>query len=67
MKDLCAFREEVRLKTDLGETNNVAMDNPRLVKQMEKRFKSARTDSKLWPIREGAAATNAVAQPRPPV
>jgi arylsulfatase A-like enzyme len=38
------------LKTDVGESKNVAADHPDLVKKAAEIFKSARTDSKEFPI-----------------
>jgi arylsulfatase A-like enzyme len=40
------------LKTDPGETHEVAAQNPALVKQFEDYIKGARFDSALWPIDE---------------
>lgn len=44
--------ELYNLKTDLGEQHDAAADHPNLVKQFNDFFKSARTESALWPIRE---------------
>jgi arylsulfatase A-like enzyme len=38
------------LSKDIGEKNNVAHDNPKLVLQLENLLKSARTDSPAYPI-----------------
>ncbi len=38
------------LKTDLGEKNNVAKNNPEVVAKFEAYFKTARTESPNWPI-----------------
>jgi arylsulfatase A-like enzyme len=43
--------ELYNLKTDIGETRNVASENPKIVDEMAARFKEARTDSEAWPIR----------------
>jgi arylsulfatase A-like enzyme len=43
--------ELYNLKTDVGETRNVASENPKIVDEMAARFKEARTDSDAWPIR----------------
>ncbi len=40
------------LKTDLGETHDLAPTRPDLVKRFAEFFQSARVDSPLWPIRE---------------
>jgi hypothetical protein len=40
------------LKTDLGETNNVAAQYPDLVRKVEKILKTARTDNVHWKINE---------------
>ena len=40
------------LKTDLAEANNVADQNPDLIEKFEHFFKTARTDSAIWPINE---------------
>jgi arylsulfatase A-like enzyme len=42
--------ELYNLKTDPGEKNNVAEQNPKVVAQFEDYFKSARTESDHWPI-----------------
>jgi len=42
------------LAADIGETNNLAESKPELVARARERFKSARTDSPDWPIREQA-------------
>ncbi len=39
------------LKSDLGETNNVAMGHPEVVRRIEDYLKTARTESKEWPLR----------------
>jgi arylsulfatase A-like enzyme len=38
------------LATDLGETTDVAAQHPDIVEKMRGLFKTARTDSELWPI-----------------
>lgn len=38
------------LKTDLGETKNVAEQNQQVVQKMTELFKSARTESTYWPV-----------------
>jgi arylsulfatase A-like enzyme len=40
------------LKGDLGERRDVAAGHPEVVKRFEDYFKSARTESATWPIRE---------------
>lgn len=40
------------LKTDLSEKHDVAAEHPDIVKRMNETFAAARTDSKLFPIRE---------------
>jgi uncharacterized sulfatase len=40
------------LNTDLGETNNLAADNPKIAAKLEKLLKSARRENPLWPIKE---------------
>jgi arylsulfatase A-like enzyme len=40
------------LKTDFSERNDAADRNPEVVKRFEEYFKTARTDSATWPIRE---------------
>lgn len=42
--------ELYNLQTDLGEKQNVAADNPKIVAQFEEYLKTARTDSPQWPI-----------------
>ena len=39
------------LKTDLSEQQNIAAKHPDVVKKIEDYLKSARTESKLWPIK----------------
>ena len=43
--------ELYNLKTDLGEKENVAEQNPEVVAKLEAYLKTARTDSEHWPIR----------------
>jgi arylsulfatase A-like enzyme len=43
------------LKADLGEQRDVAAAHPELVRKFDDYMKSARFDSEVWPIREGAA------------
>jgi len=43
------------LKTDIGEKNNVAEKHPEIVAQIEDVLKTARTDSKEFPIRPAGA------------
>lgn len=45
------------LKTDPGESHNLAADRPELVTKAETLMKSARTDSPLWPVKAGSAKT----------
>jgi arylsulfatase A-like enzyme len=47
------------LKADLAERNDVAAANPQIVKRFEDFFKTARTDSQVWPIRERPRRPNA--------
>jgi arylsulfatase A-like enzyme len=42
------------LKADVGETKDVAKEHPEVVKAMEAYLKTARTDSKEFPVRERA-------------
>jgi arylsulfatase A-like enzyme len=44
--------ELYNLKTDLGETNNVAAANPDTVKRIEEYLAKARTESAEWPLKE---------------
>ncbi len=43
------------LKSDLGETNNVASAHSDVIQRVEEYLKSARTESKEWPLREPAS------------
>jgi arylsulfatase A-like enzyme len=43
--------ELYNLKTDLGETENVAEKNPEVVAKIEAYLKTARTESEYWPIK----------------
>ena len=38
------------LKTDIGESKNVADSYPQVVAKIEKYLKTARTDSENWPV-----------------
>ena len=49
--------ELYNLKTDLGETNNVAAQNPQVVAQLDDLLKTARTDSAEFPIKASGKAT----------
>ncbi len=42
--------ELYNLKTDIGETNNVAASQPDVIAKIEAYLKSARTDSPKWPL-----------------
>jgi arylsulfatase A-like enzyme len=42
--------ELYNLKTDLGETKNVASEQPEIVAKIEAYLKTARTESKDWPV-----------------
>jgi len=44
--------ELYNLKTDVGETNNVAMKNPAVVAKFENYLRTARTESPQWPIKK---------------
>jgi arylsulfatase A-like enzyme len=46
--------ELYNLKTDLGEKQNVAAQNPEVVAKIEEYLKTARTDSDLWPVKKPA-------------
>jgi len=46
--------ELYNLKTDLSETQDVAVQHPDVVKRFEVYLKTARVDSELWPIQESA-------------
>jgi arylsulfatase A-like enzyme len=41
------------MKTDSAEQHNVAAQHPDVVKRFEEFLKAARTESAVWPIREG--------------
>jgi len=41
------------LKRDLGETNNLAARQPKVIGQIERYLRAARTESSEWPIRPG--------------
>ena len=43
--------ELYNLKTDIGETNNVASAHPEIVAKIETYLKTARTESEKWPLR----------------
>jgi arylsulfatase A-like enzyme len=43
------------LRTDVGERRDVAVRHPAVVRQIEGFLAAARTDSTLWPIRQGKA------------
>lgn len=55
--------ELYHLTADPGETNNVAEQHPELVRRLEARLETARTESEDWP---GPAATNAVKRAKKP-
>ncbi len=46
------------LTTDIGEANNVATEHPEEVAKMEAYLKTARTDSKEWPLKQTGATAN---------
>jgi arylsulfatase A-like enzyme len=45
--------ELYNLKTDIGETKNVAAEHPDIVAKIEAYLATARTESEHWPIRKG--------------
>ena len=47
--------ELYNLKTDLGEKQNVAAQNPEVVAKIEAYLKTARTESEHWPIKAAKA------------
>ena len=55
MKRLDAPIELYDLHTDIGEKRNVAESHPSIVKHVELLFRTERTDSPLWPIKEAPA------------
>lgn len=59
MKRLDAPIEIYDMQVDPGETRDVAAKHPSLVKQAELVFRTERTDSPLWPIREAAKERSA--------
>jgi arylsulfatase A-like enzyme len=46
--------ELYNLKTDIGETHNVAEKNPEIIAKIETYLKTARSESDKWPIKEPA-------------
>jgi arylsulfatase A-like enzyme len=52
------------LKTDLGETNNVAARHPEVVAKIETYLKTVRTESERWPLRTAAEARKIKASPK---
>ena len=59
------------LQADLGETTNVADRHPEVVAKIEKYLTTARTESKVWPLRSTGVGSqtrnNAFGVPVPPV
>jgi len=53
------------LKTDLGETNNIAGTNPEIISRVEDYLKSARTESEAWPLKSPPAKKAAAANSEP--
>jgi len=51
--------ELYNLKNDLGETNNVATQNPEIISKIESYLLTARTESERWPIRTAAEQAEA--------
>ncbi|MBI5387199.1 MAG: arylsulfatase [Verrucomicrobia bacterium] len=51
--------ELYRLNSDLGETNNVATQNPEVIAKVEAFLKTARTESAPWPLRTAKQAAEA--------
>lgn len=52
-REPASMLELYNLKTDLGETNNVAAAHPEVVAKIENYLKTARTESPHWPITPG--------------
>jgi arylsulfatase A-like enzyme len=44
--------ELYHLKTDIGETNNIAEKHPKIVKKAEKLMQESRTPSEIWTLKE---------------
>ena len=59
-----AALELYNLKTDLGETNNVAARHPEVVAQIEAYLKTARTESERWPLRTAAETKKVKPNPK---
>src|ERR1051326_3465170 len=55
--------ELYNLKTDLGEKQNVASQNPEIIAKIETYLKTARTESPRWPIKKPVEKASA---PKPP-
>ena len=55
--------ELYNLKTDPGEKQDVAERNPRIIAAFEEYFKTARTDSPLYPIKPAGASTDSTNAP----
>ncbi len=58
--------ELYNLKANLGETNNVAAQNPEVVGKIEEYLKTARTDSKEFPIKQPAGKGKKAEKSRKP-
>lgn len=50
--------ELYNLASDLGETKNIAAENPNIVAQIREYLKTARTESRQWPIQNSKAASD---------
>jgi arylsulfatase A len=59
--------ELYNLKTDLGETNNLAASQPEVVRKIETFLETARTPSGRWPLQtaQEEAAANTKRKPDP--
>jgi arylsulfatase A-like enzyme len=55
--------ELYNLKTDIGEKQNVASQNPEIIAKIETYLKTARTESPRWPIKKPVEKASA---PKPP-
>ena len=51
--------ELYNLKNDIGETRNVADQNPEIVSKIDTYLKTARTESPKWPLKPPPASRNA--------
>jgi len=65
LPELGGAMELYNLANDLGETKDVAAENPEVVARIKEYLKTARTDSSQWPVQKAKSAAGVEASEPP--